>query len=140
MIPGSSPHTLEKRWPALFYGDIALALKEHGIETVILGGPDDTPLAKIIQQKCSSVVDLTGKTDFQDILGIAQKSLGILGNDTGPLFLACASGKPTFVPWSNYCKAELNAPRGPNVHLIKEPFLKNLLPKRVWAEIERVVS
>ncbi len=137
MIPGSSPHTLAKRWPAAFYGDIAVALKERTIETVILGGPDDTTLAKTIQQKSPSAIDLTGKTEFLDILGIAQKSLGVAGNDTGPLFLACASGKPTFVPWSNYCKAELNAPRGSNVHLIKEPVLQDLLPERLWSEIEK---
>ena len=135
MIPGSSPHTLEKRWPASFYGDTAASLKAHHIETVILGGAHDTPLAKIIQGKCPSALDLTGKTSFQEILGIAQQSLGIVGNDTGPLFLACASGKPTFVPWSEYCKAELNAPRGSNVHLIQEPVLQNLLPKRLWTEV-----
>ncbi len=137
MIPGSSPHTLEKRWPTLFYGKIALNLEKKGIETVLIGGADDQLIAKEIQQLCSSVLDLTGQTDFHDILGIAQHSLGIVGNDTGPLFLACASGKPTFVPWSDYCKAELNAPRGANVHLLKEPVLENLSPERLWTEMKK---
>jgi ADP-heptose:LPS heptosyltransferase len=139
MIPGSSPHTLEKRWPALFYAELAIRLKDRGIETVIIGGADETPIAQAIKQRCPLVLDLTGKTELHDILGIAHRAKVIVGNDTGPLFLACASGKPTFVPWSNYCKADLNAPRGSNVSLFEEPILSNLNPDRLWHVIEKVL-
>ncbi len=139
MIPGSSPHTLEKRCPPLFYADLATRLKDRGIETVLVGGPDETPIAQAIKQRCPSAFDITGKTELHEILGIAQRAKLIIGNDTGPLFLACASGKPTFVPWSNYCKAELNAPRGANVHLFRESVLANLNPDRFWHAMEKVL-
>ena len=139
MIPGSSPRTLEKRWPALFYADLATRLKDRGFETVIVGGPDETPIAQEIKQRSPLVLDLTGKTELHDILGIAHRAKVIVGNDTGPLFLACASGNPTFVPWSNYCKAELNAPRGDNVSLFEEPILSNLNPDRLWHALEKVL-
>lgn len=137
MIPGSSPHTLEKRWPALFYADLAVCLNDRGVETVIVGGPDEVPLAQAIKKQCPTALDVTGKTELHEILGIAHRAKLIIGNDTGPLFLACASGKPTFVPWSNYCKAELNAPRGKNVYLFKEPALSNLSPDRLWYAMEK---
>ncbi|NCP61919.1 MAG: glycosyltransferase family 9 protein [Alphaproteobacteria bacterium] len=139
MIPGSSSHTLEKRWPALFYADLATRLKDRGFETVIIGGPDETPIAQAIKQRSPLVVDVTGKTKLYDILGIAHRAKVIIGNDTGPTFLACASGKPTFVPWSNYCKADLNAPRGDNVSLFEEPILSNLNPDRLWHAMEKVL-
>lgn len=139
MIPGSSPHTIEKRWPPLFYADLATRLHDRGITTLVVGGPSETPLAQAIKKHCPSALDITGKTELSEILGIAQRAKLIIGNDTGPLFLACASGNPTFVPWSRYCKAELNAPRGENVHLFQESILSNLSPDRLWHAMEKVL-
>ncbi len=139
MIPGSSPHKKEKRWPALFYAEIARNLHDNGVGSVIIGGKNEKEIAAVIKKKCPSALDFTDQTEWHEVLGISQKSCGILGNDTGPLFLAYASGKPIFVPWSSFSNQELNAPKGDTVTLFKEAFLTNLSPHRVWHEIKKII-
>ncbi len=139
MVPGSSADRLEKRWPALFYAEIANKLYQNGVQSVLVGGVGEKDIADVIQKKCPSVLNLVGETELHDILPISKGACGVLGNDTGPLFIAFASGVPVFVPWSGYSKEELHAPIGDNVTILKEPFLTNLSPHRVWHEVEKVV-
>lgn len=139
MIPGSGSHRHNKRWPALFYAEIANKLREKGVKSVLIGSKHERTVADVIMKKCPSCIDLIGKTDYHEILPIAQNAVGVIGNDTGPLFLADAAGIPLFVPWSAYSDEMTQAPQGDNVTLFREPFLTNLSPHRVWHEIERVL-
>jgi ADP-heptose:LPS heptosyltransferase len=140
LIPGSSPHTLAKRWPAKFYGQVAWQLDSLGMSSVIIGGQQDRRLAEQIASVCSTVIDLTGQTSFTEIYPIAQKAGLILGNDTGPLFLAATSGRPTLVLWSDYCKRDLNAPWGDHIELIEETHLSHLSSDRVWHRVSQVLA
>ena len=140
LIPGSSPHTLAKRWPAKFYGQVAWQLDSLGIASVIIGGQQDRPLAEQIASVCSTVIDLTGQTEFEDVYPIAKSACLILGNDTGPLFLAAVAGCPTLVLWSDYCKRELNAPWGDHIELVEETNLSHLSSDRVWHRVSQVLE
>lgn len=140
LIPGSSPHTGAKRWPAPFYGEIARRLWESSYSSVIIGSSQEKSLAQEIKKICPHSIDLTGQTEFCEIFSVANKATLVLGNDTGPTFLAAATGKPSIVLWSDYCKVGLNAPRGDNVFLLQEPCLKNLSLNRVWQTIASLLK
>lgn len=139
LIPGSSAATVEKRWPPLFYGEIASKLWDKGVVPVIIGSTLEKPLVEMILKKCPQVLDLTGKTSYLDILALARQAQCVIGNDTGPMYMASLAGKPTFIPWSNYCHESLTAPRGDHIHVIHEPLLVNLLPSRLWTVIQKSV-
>ncbi|MDP3594079.1 glycosyltransferase family 9 protein, partial [Phenylobacterium sp.] len=63
-IPGGSAHRLDKRWPAERYGQLGKMLSERGYDIVIIGGLQESALARQIQRYVGQARDLTGRTDF----------------------------------------------------------------------------
>ena len=111
-IPGGSAHRLDKRWPVEKFGELGQILYAQGYDIVILGGPQESALARAIQRYVVKARDLTGRTDFANIALIGAKAALIVGNDTGPLHLAAATGASTIVLFSKASDPVLSAPRG----------------------------
>jgi len=111
-VPGGSMHRPEKRWPVEKYGELARILYAKGFDIVVIGSVQETPLAHRIQREVPRARDLTGRTDFARIALLGAKAALAVGNDTGPLHLAAASGAPTLVLFSNVSDPALSAPRG----------------------------
>ena len=111
-VPGGSAHRPEKRWPVEKYAELARILYSKGMDIVIIGGPQETPLAHAIQREAPRTRDLTGRTDFARIAMLGAKAALAVGNDTGPLHLAAAAGAPTLVLFSSASDPALSAPRG----------------------------
>jgi ADP-heptose:LPS heptosyltransferase len=111
-VPGGSAHRPEKRWPVENYGELARILYARGLDIVVIGGPQETPLAQAIQRQAPRTRDLTGRTDFARIAVLGAKAAMAVGNDTGPLHLAAAGGAPTVVLFSGASDPALSAPRG----------------------------
>ncbi len=111
-IPGGSAHRLDKRWPAERYGQLGKMLSERGYDIVIIGGLQESALARQIQRYVGQARDLTGRTDFAKVAMLGAKAALVVGNDTGPLHLAAATGAPTVVMFSSASDPQLAAPRG----------------------------
>jgi ADP-heptose:LPS heptosyltransferase len=111
-IPGGSAHRLDKRWPVEKFGELGKLLYAKGFDIVIIGGPQESALARQIQRDVGKARDLTGRTDFARVAVIAAKAALVVGNDTGPLHLAAATGAPTIVLFSKASNPALSAPRG----------------------------
>jgi ADP-heptose:LPS heptosyltransferase len=111
-VPGGSAHRLDKRWPAENFGALGRMLYDRGFDVVIIGGPQESAVARAIQKQVSQARDLTGRTDFARIAVLGAKASLAVGNDTGPLHLAAAAGAPTVVLFSSASDPELSAPRG----------------------------
>ena len=112
LVPGGSAHRPEKRWPVDKYSELARILYSRGFDVVIIGGPQETDLAHTIQRAAPRARDLTGNTDFARIAMLGARAALAVGNDTGPLHLAAASGAPTIVLFSKASDPALSAPRG----------------------------
>ncbi len=124
-IPGGSAHRLDKRWPAERYGQLGKMLSERGYDIVIIGGLQESALARQIQRYVGQARDLTGRTDFAKVAMLGAKASLVVGNDTGPLHLAAATGAPTVVMFSSASDPELAAPRG-HVTVLKADNLAEL--------------
>ena len=112
LIPGGSAHRLDKRWPAERFGELAKRLNKRGYDIVIIGGLQEGAVARQIQKHVGTARDLTGRTDFASIALMGAKAALVVGNDTGPLHLAAATGAPTVVLFSKASNPGLSAPRG----------------------------
>jgi ADP-heptose:LPS heptosyltransferase len=112
LIPGGSAHRLDKRWPAERFGELAKRLHARGYDIVIIGGLQESAVARQIQKYVGTARDLTGRTDFASIAAMGAKAALVVGNDTGPLHLAAATGAPTIVLFSKASNPGLSAPRG----------------------------
>ena len=84
-----------KAWLAGHYGTLARALTYDGASVWVLGGPNETPLAKRIAETAGHRVrDLTG-TDLRNaILALAAADAAVT-NDSGLMHVSAAIGTPT---------------------------------------------
>ena len=125
LIPGGSAHRLDKRWPPEKFCDLAALLYDRGFDIVIIGGPQESAIGRQIQQRVTKARDLTGRTDFASIAVMGAKAALVVGNDTGPLHLAAATGAPTIVLFSGASDPMLSAARG-HVAVLQSPDLGDL--------------
>ncbi len=134
LVPGAAPHRPEKRWPAERFGMLATILQARGVTPVVIGTATEARLAATIADVCPEVVDLTGKTAIADIFGLAEGAVLAVGNDTGPMHLAAASGCACVVLFSAASDPALTAPRGPGgrwPRLLRVADLSDLPVERV---------
>lgn len=125
LIPGGSSHRPEKRWPAQRYGEFARAMIARGFGVVVIGGAQETELADEIRRQAPETRDLTAKTDLPSVAALGARAALIVGNDTGPLHLAAATGAPTIVLFSAASDPDLSAPRG-HVAVLHAPDLADM--------------
>jgi len=94
-----------KAWPPEHYAELARVLVNDGMSVWVLGGPNETPIAKQITEAAGSRVrDLTG-TDLRNaILALAAADISVT-NDSGLMHVSAALGTPTIAifgptsPW-----------------------------------------
>ncbi len=136
MVPGGSAGRLDKRWPAERYAELAALLNRRGFDVVVIGGPEESALARAIQRKAKAR-DLTGRTDFAQIAALGARAALAIGNDTGPTHLIAAAGAPTLVLFSKASDPALCAPRG-HVDVLRIDNLADLPTAEVAAACERL--
>ena len=136
LVPGAAPHRPEKRWPAEHYGQLGQILQSRGLTPVILGAAADTRLAATICGLCPTAQDLTGRTALLDLFAIAARAQLAIGNDTGPMHIAAATGCRCIVLFSAASDPALTAPRGSDGRwpdVLRAPVLADLSVNRVAA-------
>ncbi len=112
IVPGGVENRPEKRWPVERYATLARMLRERGYDIVIIGGPQESALARHIQKVAGNARDLTGRTDFAQIAVLGARCVLAVGNNTGPMHLIAAAGAPTIAVVEDEPYALLTAPRG----------------------------
>jgi ADP-heptose:LPS heptosyltransferase len=75
-------------------------LATHGIQTVLIGGPADTEFAAAVTRATGApVLNLAGRTQLRDLIGIFQRACVAFGPDSGPMHIAAAVGTPVVSVW-----------------------------------------
>ena len=82
-----------KRWPPASFAELARALASDGIQTVMVGGRADLPVARTIEAALGGdvVLNLMG-TDLPTLAGILSACRALVSNDSGAMHLAAAIG------------------------------------------------
>lgn len=131
LVPGGAAHRPEKRWPATHFGEIAARMWAHGLRPVVVGTPEEQPLAEEIKQKCPDTLSLMGRTSLVELAAVVRRAELAVGNDTGPLHMAAAAGCRSVALFSAASDPKLCAPRGPKVTVLQRENLAGLLPDEV---------
>lgn len=132
LAPGSSAHRPRKRWPVDHYAELAARLEAEGFDVAIIGGPQETTLARAIQARADRARDLTGRTDLAQIAELGARAAVAVGNDTGPVHLIAAAGAPTLVLFSSASDPALCGPRG-QVTILRSSDLADMPVETVFA-------
>lgn len=91
-----------KRWPVEHFAILGqhVTMTSSG-STILVGGPDEASLADQYQQKWSrNVISTVGRTSLRDLTALLSLADMVISNDSGPLHLAVALGKPVLSPFT----------------------------------------
>ena len=95
-----------KAWPAAHYCQLARMLVKDGASVWVLGGPNETPIAKeVVAAAGGHARDLTGADLRNAILPLAMTDVSVT-NDSGLMHVSAAIGTPTIAifgptsPWN----------------------------------------
>jgi len=135
LIPGGAPHRPQKRWPIAHYAALARRIAAAGMTPVVIGAAAERPLGHRIAAAAPETRDLTGRTEFGDIVALARRARRTIGNDTGPMHLAVAAGSPATVLYSAASDPALTAPRGADVVILRRNDLALLGVEEVAATL-----
>jgi heptosyltransferase-1 len=91
-----------KRWPPAHFAELLnRAWVRTGGTGFFVGAAEDAPAARdVIAQLNGPARDLTGKTSLPRLAALLSLCDVMLGNDTGPLHLAAALGRPCVAPYT----------------------------------------
>jgi lipopolysaccharide heptosyltransferase I len=151
--PGS--RWLTKRWPPEHFAALARrAQARFGGAVVFVGTPDEVPLsAAVRQQVAGPALDLTGKTTLPQLAAVLARVDVMVANDTGPLHLAAALGRPVVAPYT-CTRAARTGPYGLNgfgvesriwcqgsylKHCSRMECMSELTPERLWPPLCEVL-
>ncbi len=138
LVPGAAPHRPGKRWPAGRFAALGGVLAGRGMAAVVVGGAGDVALAAGVAGACPGALDLAGRTDIPSLAAVLAGAEVVIGNDTGPMHLAAALGRPCVVLFSDESDPALTAPRGAGagqVRVLHAPDLRGLAVERVAAAL-----
>jgi lipopolysaccharide heptosyltransferase I len=156
LMLGVGARWLTKRWPTPHFTALAnQAVRRFGGTAIFVGGRDETPLARRTMADLTvPALDLTGRTSLPQLAAVLSLADLMVANDTGPLHLAVALGRPVASPF--LCtRAVLTGPYGQlgravetGVHcagsLLKKcsrlECMTELTPARLWPIVEEVLS
>jgi heptosyltransferase-2 len=109
IAPGSVWPT--KRWREEHCATLLATLYERGLQTVLVGGPDDVALCERLS-KTASTPTLAGKTSLPVMMSVLQRASVLVCNDSAPVHLANLVGCRVVAVFGPTVPAFGFAPRG----------------------------
>jgi lipopolysaccharide heptosyltransferase II len=102
LVLGVGSRWLTKRWLPEHFATLAgRAQQEFGGTVVFVGGGDEAGLSALVRDRLSGPsLDLTGRTGLPQLAALLARADAMLANDTGPLHLAAALGRPVVAPYT----------------------------------------
>lgn len=92
MHAGASSKHAHKRWP--YFLELALVLKQRGLETLWLGGTEDRALNTALATKAGT--DTTGLFSIGEEVELGRHARFAVTNDSAPMHILSCSGIPVF--------------------------------------------
>ena len=135
LLPGCSPAKPSKRWPAKHYAQLAALLSEKQITPVLIGTKIDAKACDEIARLVPEVLNLCGQTNLAELAAITSDAALVIGNDSGPIFLAAKTGAPSWMMMGPDTDPSMSAPSGAKAHYIKTDDLPSLSAQKVMQTI-----
>lgn len=119
LIPGTTWDTkiwAPEKWSKLGQELAVGSDTRPGAEIVIVGGENEAPVNASIFQYIRNThppaIDLTGKTTLVDLIALFESADLVIGGDTGPMHLACATKHPRVLGIYGATPSRRNGPYG----------------------------
>ena len=112
LVPGCSLAKPQKRWPAKYFAAVGNDLLARGVTVYVVGTAEDRHAIDCVLANAPNVIDLCGKTNLPELGRLLCDASYVIGNDTGPVFLAAKTGAPTLMMMGPDTDPAMSAPNG----------------------------
>ena len=112
LVPGCSLAKPQKRWPAEYFAAVGNDLLARGVKVYVVGTAEDRCAIDCVLASAPDIIDLCGKTNLSELGRLLCGASYVLGNDTGPVFLAAKTGAPTLMMMGPDTDPAMSAPTG----------------------------
>jgi ADP-heptose:LPS heptosyltransferase len=93
---------------------------------VVIGGPQEAEVAAEIARAAPGAVIAAGRTTLVDLAALGARAALLVGNDTGPTYMAALAGAPTLILFSADSDPALCAPRSGRIAVLQSEDLAEL--------------
>ena len=131
LVPGCSPAKPSKRWPPAHFAAVARELMASGRDVAIVGTAADRYAADLVIAEAPGCTDMVGKTDLASLTTLFASAHAVIGNDTGPVFLAAKTGVPTLMVMGQDTDPDMSAPTGAKAGWVRQDRIENVAPQAV---------
>lgn len=145
-----------KRWPPGHFSELLRRIEtRHGGTVVCVGSADEAELSvEATRERKMPVINLVGRTTLPQLAAVLEQADVMLANDTGPLHLATALGRPVVAPYT-CTKVLLNGPYGGEAGAVESTvpcqgsYIKRcaslacmgeLTPDRLWPALQGILD
>jgi heptosyltransferase I len=153
---GVGSRWVTKRWPPEHFAELGRrALREFGGSIIFIGAPDEADLARHTAQLVDGpTLNVAGATSLTQLAGLLALVDVLIANDTGPLHLAVALGRPIVAPYT-CTKVSRNGPYGQEHHAVETKVycqgsylrqcrrlecMAELTPDRLWPILRGILD
>jgi ADP-heptose:LPS heptosyltransferase len=103
-----------KRWPEASWLSLAMLLRDHGWDWVVIGSEEDQFMRPLAGKR-----DLTAMTDLRTTCAILASATVLVSGDSGPVHLASAVGTPVVALFGPTSREWGFYPSGPDDHVLE---------------------
>jgi lipopolysaccharide heptosyltransferase I len=156
IVVAAGARWLTKRWPPEHFAPLLrMAQARFGGTAVFIGTPEEADVSRQVAEKAERpTCDLTGRTTMPQLAAVLAEADVVLANDTGPLHLAVALGRPIVAPYT-CTQVALNGPYGQFARAAETTVwckgsyrkrcdrlecMAELTPERLWPALHEVLS
>lgn len=91
--PGASD--TRRQWPASRFAAVGDALAGLGAQVVVNGSLEESTLVReVVEAMRHDAINLSGRASLSTLCGLLERAVLVVSNDTGPLHMALALGRP----------------------------------------------
>ena len=140
LLPGCSPAKPSKRWSAAGYAGLAKGLIDQGITPVLAGTKHDASAAADIEIILPEISSILGQTNIDQLCQVFRGAVAVIGNDTGPVFLAARMGTPTVMIMGADTNPTMSAPVGERAGWVRAEPIDAVQPVDVLDKIAALIT
>ncbi len=108
-----------KRWPAERYGEVARALADRGLGSILNYGPGEEELVRVAEATSGGIAQGM-RCSITELIALTRRARLFIGGDTGPLHLAAALRIPVVAIYGPTDPAR-NGPYGTRSVVLRRP-------------------
>ena len=135
LVPGCSPAKPSKRWPGAAFASLADLAGQQGHHVLIVGTAADRDAADAVLKRAPDCKDLVGKTDLPQLAALFARCGHVIGNDTGPVFLAARTGTPTLMVMGIDTDPAMSAPVGARAGCVRATPISDVTAAQAFAAL-----